>query len=102
MASITIRLGDDVLKSLAASRSITITLRSEVRARGGAGTSNGFRAGSLPDRLLTWAGSRKQPFGVQEVMKKIKVTRAHASMLLTRTVASGRLKRVGRGAYVVA
>jgi len=35
-------------------------------------------------------------------MTALEVKRAHASMVLTRVMASGDLKRVGRGAYAAA
>ena len=114
-ASITITLSDEILRVLKAERAITVALDSSRAAQGGArrapaakasgngaggeAPEGGYRSGSLPDRLVKWAGGRKRPFGVQEVMKKLRVKRAHASMVLTRVMASGHLKRVGRGAY---
>jgi len=109
-ASITITLSDEILRVLHAERSITVELDSagagrrpgRAAAAGKAAGGGGYRSGSLPERLVKWAGARKKPFGVQEVMKALKVKRAHASMVLTRVMASGDLKRVGRGAYAAA
>ena len=72
------------------------------RTGGKAPRKGGYRTGSLPEKLVKWAKGRKKPFGVQDVMKALKVKRAHASMVLTRVMASGDLKRVGRGAYAAA
>jgi len=109
-ARLTIVLGPDVLKALRGSNSIRVAAGSS----GGAAASRpapaakdsgarpgegGFRPGSLPARLLSWASGRKRPFGVAEVMKTLKIKRAHASMVLTRVASSGDLKRVGRGEY---
>ncbi len=106
MATLKITFSDDVLAALRTSRSITIALDSSKAAATGAGRrgkagsgDNGFRPGSLPDRLLKWAAGRKEPFAVADVMKKLRVKRAHASMVLTKAVGSGHLRRVGRGAY---
>jgi hypothetical protein len=110
-ASITITLSDEILETLRAERSITVELGSSGgsgRAGGGASRpgkaapEGGFRAGSLPGQLVQWAKGRKKPFGVRDVMKALKVKRAHASMVLTRVTASGGLKRVGRGEYAAA
>jgi hypothetical protein len=111
-ASITITLSDEILETLRAERSITIELGSSGGSRraarggraapAGGASADGFRAGSLPGRLVQWAQGRKEPFGVRDVMKALKVKRAHASMVLTRVTAAGSLKRVGRGAYAAA
>ena len=105
-ASITITLSDDILRVLQSERAITVALDSEAPGRnrtgGKAPRKGGYRTGSLPEKLVKWAKGRKKPFGVQDVMKALKVKRAHASMVLTRVMASGDLKRVGRGAYAAA
>ena len=109
-ASITITLSDEILKVLHSEKDITVALDSSGATRGsGISTGRapgsvpapfgGYRKGSLPDRLIKWAGGRKRPFDVQDVMKTLKVKRAHASMVLTRVMSSGHLKRVGRGSY---
>ena len=105
-ASITITLSDDVLDVLRREKSITIELDSS-RGGGRAPASKGapeggFRSGSLPGKLVDWAKGRKKPFGVRDVMKALKVKRAHASMVLTRVVNAGGLKRMGRGEYAAA
>lgn len=113
-AKLTIVLGPDALKALRGSQSIRIVAGSAGDARpapaprGGAApraakTKPGtYRAGSLPAKLMAWAGGLKKPFGVAEVMGKLKIKRAHASMVLTRVANSGHVKRVGRGAYAAA
>jgi len=112
-ANITITLSDEVLGILQSEKSIAIALGSTGPSRGAgrtraaspagrAASAGGYRPGSLPERLIKWAGGRKRPFGVQEVMTALEVKRAHASMVLTRVMASGDLKRVGRGAYAAA
>jgi hypothetical protein len=60
-----------------------------------------FREGSLPARLLSWAGGCKGPFGVPDLMKKFRIRRGHASMLLAYVSKGGAVKRVGRGLYEV-
>jgi hypothetical protein len=130
-ATLTITLSDEILKALQAEKSITVALESGGRApratrpapasrssakrpartrrAAGAGaakeTPSGaspFRAGSLPAKLLSWAGGRKEPFGVQDVMNALKVKRSHASMVLTVARRKGAVKRVGRGEYAAA
>jgi hypothetical protein len=114
-ASITITLSDEVLKTLVAARNITVALgtaagggrapaAAPAAARGDSGGRGGadYRAGSLPARLLQWAGGRKKPFSVPEVMKKLKIKRGHASMLIAHVASRGDIRRVGRGAYVAA
>lgn len=108
-ASITITLSDEILKVLDAERSITVELdssnatrragRAAAAGRPAAAPTGGYRSGSLPEKLVKWAGGRKKPFGVEDVMKALKVKRAHASMVLTRVMGTGDLERVGRGAY---
>lgn len=105
-ANITITLSDEILRILSSEGTIEITLDSAAGSRGAgrahAAPAGGYRAGSLPGALVQWAAGRKKPFGVPDVMKALKVKRAHASMVLTRVMASGHLKRVGRGAYAAA
>lgn len=59
-----------------------------------------FRLGSLPARLVAWAGRRKKPFVSADVVKVLKVTPAHASMVLTQVTTSGDVKRIRPGVYV--
>lgn len=120
-ATLTITLGDEILKALKEEKSITVALnsgggraapapRTAPRARARAArapraakatksTSGPFRAGSLPQKLVAWAGGRKKPFGVTDVMKALKVKRSHASMVLTAARKKRAVKRVGRGEY---
>jgi len=108
-ATITITLSDEILRILDSERSIEVTLDSAAGSRGAgragvaarAAPAGGYRAGSLPGTLVQWAAGRKQ-FGVRDVMKALGIKRAHASMVLTRVMASGHLKRVGRGTYAAA
>jgi len=115
-AKLTITLGQDVLKALRASKAIKIAIQSgggsaaaaaapavrSATAGGGKNSRGAFREGSLPAKLLQWSKGRKQPFGVQDVMKKLKIKRGHASMLIAYATKAGAVKRVGRGAYVAA
>ncbi len=119
-AKLTITLSDEVLKALKASKSITVALASggggrapraaASRPAGASKASNGtkreagaggFREGSLPAKLLGWAGGRKRPFGVPDLMTKFRIKRGHASMLIAYVAKAGAVKRVSRGAYSV-
>ena len=99
MAKLTIEFGEDVLKALRQSRSITIHMAGSGRTVGVNGDETP-REGSLPDRLLKWAAKRPKPFGNREIQRQFKLSRAHASMLLSR-LATGPypLERVRRGVY---
>lgn len=111
-AKLTIMLSDEVLSALKASKAITVALQSgggraarpasSGAPRGGGGAKagdGGFRAGSLPAKLMGWANGLKKPFGVPDLMKKFKIKRGHASMLVAYVVKAGAVRRVGRGAY---
>lgn len=120
-ATLTITLSDEILKALKEEKSIAIALnsgaggaapasRAAPRARAKAARAprsaktaksdaGPFRAGSLPARLLSWAGGRKRPFGVPDVVKAMRIKRSHASMLIAYASKAGAVKRVGRGAY---
>lgn len=107
-AKLTIVLSDDVLKALRDAKAITVALgtggaTSRAASAGKAKAANGkagpYRAGSLPAKLMAWAGGRKKPFGVPDLMKKFGIKRGHASMLLAYVGKGGAVKRVGRGAY---
>ena len=106
-AKLTIALSDEVLEALRTSRSITIRVEA---SRGGGGGArrpvgpDGFevpRDGSLPRRLIDWAETRTKPFGTKEVVRRFKLSRAHASMLLSR-LANGPypIARERRGVYI--
>jgi len=116
MATLTITLSDEVLKTLREARSLSVVLAASGASKAGggragssrpaargnqAGGNGAFRAGSLPDRLLKWADGRKGPFGVSDVMGALKVKRSHASMVLTSARKKRAVKRVGRGSYAV-
>jgi hypothetical protein len=108
-AKLTILLSGEVLSALRASKNMTISVgpgggtgRGGAPARGprAAGGSDQPREGSLPARVLDWAKTRGRPFGTADVTKKFKLSRAHASMLLSR-LASGpyAIRREKRGLY---
>jgi hypothetical protein len=101
-ASITITLSDEIIRILEKQGDLTLALDATGAARAPGATGAAFREGSLPAKLVQWAQGRKRPFGVRDVMKALRVKRAHASMVLTRVAGSGHLRRVGRGAYVAA
>ncbi len=94
-AKLTIQFSDEVLDALRKVGSITIQLASKEGAVGAAP-----REGSLPARILTWAEKRKRPFGTSDVAKRFKLSRAHASMTLSK-LANGPypVRRVRRGVY---
>ncbi len=101
-AKLTISFSQEVLAALKASKSITIRLDTH---RNGAprGSRQGMeepRAGSLPARVINWAQTRKKTFGTMDITKKFKLSRAHASMLLSR-LANGPypIQRAKRGVY---
>ncbi|MHC4958870.1 MAG: hypothetical protein ACYTGN_10895 [Planctomycetota bacterium] len=98
-AKLTISFSDDILHALKASKSITIKLDSK-GGRPAASGSEEPRAGSLPARTIDWAKGRSKPFGTQDVVKRFKLSRAHASMLLSR-LANGPypIDRQRRGVY---
>jgi len=101
-ATVTIKLSDEVLRTLQANKTMTIALEAPVardRARNADGAAQP-REGSLPARLLAWAEKRGKPFRTADVAKKFTLSRAHASMLLSR-VANGStaIRRTGRGVY---
>jgi len=106
-AKLTITLSDDVLKALREAKAITVALNAGGRAApaGKAKSANGnaaYRAGSLPAKLMDWAAGRKKPFGVPDLMKKFRIKRGHASMLIAYVTKGGAVKRVGRGEYAAA
>ena len=100
-AKLTISFSDEVLAALKASKSITVKFDSHngVR-RGGRQGMEEPRAGSLPARVIDWAQTRKKSFGTMDITKKFKLSRAHASMLLSR-LANGPypIARAKRGVY---
>jgi hypothetical protein len=100
-AKLTITFTEEILDALRKSKSITIRLDAARGSRpAGRGGSEEPRAGSLPARVISWSQGRKKPFGTADVTKRFKLSRAHASMLLSR-LANGPypIQRVSRGVY---
>jgi len=104
-----IELSDEVLKALTSSKNMTITVTHGGRAGGAAKPGSAFmpasdhvipREGSLPARILEWAEKRDKPFSTADLVRRFKVSRAHASMLLTK-LANGPypIVRRQRGIY---
>ncbi len=104
-AKLTISFSDEVLEALKANKSITIKLdaNGSSRRRRGNRHVEEPRAGSLPARVIDWAETRKRNFGTMDITKKFKLSRAHASMLLSR-LANGPypIERAKRGVYLYA
>ena len=119
-AKLTISLSDEVLEALQRNQTLIINLETSGggrsgngrRARKGPGRPKGRprgrppggeepRAGSLPARVIEWAEKRGKSFGTNDITKKFKLSRAHASMLLSR-LANGSfpIRREARGVYI--
>ena len=107
-AKLTILLSGEVLAALRAGKTMKIVAGSNgnghpapARATSGGATADQPREGSLPARVLEWAKGRGKPFGTPDITKKFRLSRAHASMLLSR-LASGpyAIKREKRGLYI--
>jgi len=103
-----IELSDEVLKALVSNKNMTITV---THGGGGAAPKTGSaympardhvipREGSLPARILDWSAKRGKPFSTADLVRRFKVSRAHASMLLTK-LANGPypIVRRQRGVY---
>lgn len=99
-AKLTIAFSPEVLEALKANKSITIKLGGGAGSRGGANGSGAPREGTLPARLIDWAQKKKGTFGTKDVERKFNLSRAHASMLLSR-LANGPfpIRRQKRGVY---
>lgn len=68
--------------------------------RGGRKAASGPREGSLPARIGDWARKLKKEFDTNAVARVFKLSRAHASMLLSKLSADGRtVRRASRGRY---
>ena len=105
-----IELSDQVLNALVASKNLTITVTQAGRGGGGGGKPGSAympssdhiipREGSLPARILDWGEKRGKAFSTADLVKRFKVSRAHASMLLTK-LANGPypIVRRQRGIY---
>ena len=98
-AKLTIVLSDEVLEALSRTKHIQIQLTSAESPKDT--RAAGPRTGSLPAKVLAWAEKRKRPFRSADIERRFKLTRAHASMLLS-TLASGPhpIERKQRGVYV--
>jgi hypothetical protein len=98
-AKLTIVLSDEVLDALSRTKHLQIRLtsgRPEKAAR-----SAQPRPGSLPAKVLAWAEKRKRPFRSADVERRFKLSRAHATMLLSRLARGPHpIKRERRGVYV--
>jgi len=106
-ATLTIKLSDEVLEALRASKTITIALGSSGRTSPAARTGTPAEAaqpreGTLPARVLDWAQKRGTTFRTADIQKALGLKRAHASMLLSRLASGGTaMRRVRRGVFVV-
>ena len=99
-AKLTIALSPEVLEALRTSKSITIRLEGSTGRKSMSGGTEEPRAGSLPARVIDWAQKREKQFGTREVKSRFRLSRAHASMLLSR-LANGPypITRERRGVY---
>lgn len=98
-AKLTIVLSDEILDALSRTKHIQIRMTSPASRK--AVRAAGPRSGSLPARILAWAEKRKRPFRTADVERRFKLTRAHASMLVS-SLARGpySIARERRGVYV--
>ena len=98
-AKLPIVLSDEVLDALSRTKHIQIHLTSGRPDK--AARAAEPRPGALPAKILAWAETRKEPFQTADVKRRFKLSRAHASMLLS-NLASGPhpIEREGRGVYV--
>ncbi len=100
-ARLTILLAGDVLSTLRSGKSATFEVGgTRERAAAPAG-DNGARpkAGTLPARVLGWAKDRKKPFETADIERRFKLSRAHASMILSRLASGSPIRRERRGLY---
>jgi hypothetical protein len=92
MGRINIELAPELLTRLDQGKDITLVLS-------GPSTSPELKANSLPSRIIAWAKRRKR-FGLTDVEKEFNVTRAHASMLMSRMAREAYpIVRTARGEY---
>jgi len=93
-----IRIGRDVLDSVSEGRPVVLGVSSEP-----APASNPaivYRDGSHPQRLLDWAERRGRDFDTSDVVRVLRVTRSHASMILNKVVKdTGPIRRISHGIY---
>jgi hypothetical protein len=99
-ATIKLELSDELIEALRATGEIKINITGGTSGQGGGGGADEPRAGSWPAKILAWAEKRKRPFGAPEVTKRFKLSRAHASMVLSKLAGGGYpIRRVSRGVY---
>ena len=98
-AKLTIVLSDEVLEALSRTKHLQIRMTSPGSRK--ATRAAGPRTGSLPAKVLAWAEKKKRPFRTADVERRFKLTRAHASMLVS-SLARGPhpIERKQRGVYV--
>jgi len=98
--SLTITMSEELLDALVKTKSITIELGASGPGGGRIGNKQP-REGSLPARVLVWAEKRGKTFRVENIMTRFKLTRAHASMVLSK-LANGpyAISRPSRGVYI--
>ncbi len=94
-AKLVITLSDDAVAALRSNKSISVRVTA-----GKAAAEGEAREGSLPARVVSWAKSSRKEFGTKDVTKQFKLSRAHASMLLSRLAGGGfPIRRKRRGLY---
>ena len=91
MSTIRIELADELLELLHDGKTITLQLQGPKEREP--------KIDSLPARVIKWAARRKS-FTTAQVEETFEVSRAHASMIVSR-LASGNfpIVRIGRGVY---
>ena len=101
-ATLTIKLSDEVLEALRGGKAIHIRMATPARRgeqHGGGGDAQP-RPGTLAGRLIDWASGLGRSFQTADVGKHFKLTRAHASMLMSKLAGGAHpIRRVGRGVY---
>lgn len=98
-ARLTIRLDDAALAAIRTGKNVTINSGRDSPG-GGRPENSTPTPGTLPAKLLEWAEQSGTTFTGPEVAKRFKLSRAHASMLLSRVTRSGvPIQRIGRGVY---
>jgi len=101
-ATLTIKLSDEVLEALRGGKAINIKMATPAGRGGqpGGGGDAQPRPGTLPARLIDWASGLGRSFRTAEVQKQFKLSRAHASMLMSRLAGGAHpIERLQRGVY---
>ena len=102
MAKLTLEISTEILKLLAKERAITIKLTGGTSGPKPAASDHKTpRPGSWMAKIIAWAEERGRPFGAPDLLKRFKkLTRGHASMLLTKLTSGGYpIRRLKRGVY---